>query len=292
MGGPDGIAHEGPAGAGFPAAGSGGHIVPDPGAGWRRKSVSVEAQQLASRAANAPFYNFIDISLRYGNVGGCTASFEASGGKAAELVLRVLSGEKAGDIEPVVLNDNPVLFKRGELRRWGIAESALPPGSSVRFKQVSLWETYEWWLAGILSFLMFQSVLIVGMALNLSKRKRAEAALRLSGANLKATQRVARIGGFEFDMPHDTLTWAQGTRQVFGVPAGTTLDYAEFRRLVHPDDRDYVDAIWQAALEGSPFDTEYRVIVGDHTRWIKSMAEVDFDRRDRPLLVKGIVQDI
>lgn len=254
--------------------------------------VSVEAQQLVSRAANAPLYNFIDISLRYGNVGGCMASIEANGGKVAELVLRVLSGEKAADIEPVVLNDNPVLFNWSELRRWGIAESALPPGSIVRFKQASLWETYKWWLVGILSFLMFQSLFIVGMALNLSKRKRAEAALRLSEANLKSTQRVARIGGFIFDIQHDTLTWAQGAQEVFGVPTDSKLGYAEFLRLVHPYDRDHVDAIWQAALEGSPFATEYRVIVDNHTRWIKSMAEVDVDRRGRPLLVKGIVQDI
>ncbi|MFZ0132199.1 MAG: hypothetical protein WAK95_06630, partial [Desulfobacterales bacterium] len=99
--------------------------------------VSVEAQQMVSRAANAPLYNFIDISLGYGNVGGCMASIEANGRKAAELVLRVLSGEKAGDIEPVILHDNPVLFNWGELRRWGIAESALPSGSIVRFKQAS-----------------------------------------------------------------------------------------------------------------------------------------------------------
>ncbi|MFZ0133601.1 MAG: ATP-binding protein, partial [Desulfobacterales bacterium] len=196
------------------------------------------------------------------------------------------------DIEPVILHDNPVLFNWGELRRWGIAESALPSGSIVRFKQASFWESYKWWLAGILSFLMFQSVLIVGMAINLSRRKRAEAALRLSEANLKSTQQVARIGGFIFDIQHDTLTWAQGAQQVFGVPAGSKLGYAEFLRLVHPDDRDYVDAIWQAALGGAPFDAEYRVSVGSHTRWIKSMAEVEFDRLGRPLLVKGIVQDI
>ncbi len=254
--------------------------------------VSLDAQQTVSRAANAPLYNFIDISLGYGNVGGCMASIEASGGKAAELVLRVLSGEKAGDIEPVILHDNPVLFNWDEMRRWGIAESALPPGSIVRFKKASLWETYKWWLAGVISFLMVQSVLIVGMAINLSRRKRAEADLRLSEANLKSTQNVARIGGFIFDIPHDALTWAQGAQQVFGVPAGSKLGYTEFLRLVHPDDREYVDAIWQAALEGSPFDTEYRVVIDTHTRWIKSMAEVEVDRRGRPRFVKGIVQDI
>jgi PAS domain S-box-containing protein len=260
--------------------------------GAGNRFVSAEAQRMVSKSANAPLYNFIDSAFGYGSVGGCMTSLEANGREAAELVLRVLSGEKAGAIEPVVMRDNPYMFDWREMKRWGIDESALPTGSIVRFKEFSLWETYKWWIAGILSFLVFQSVIITGLSINLSRRKRAEAALSRSEANLKSSQEVARIGGFIFDIQKDSLTWSEGTREVFGMQAESKLNYSAFLQMVHPDDRDYVDMIWQAALKGAPSDIEYRVIVEDTSKWIRAKFVVDFDRSGQPFLVKGIVQDI
>ncbi|MFY9705031.1 MAG: ATP-binding protein [Desulfobacterales bacterium] len=260
--------------------------------GAGNRFVSAEAQRMVSKSANAPLYNFIDSAFGYGSVGGCMTLLEANGRKAAELVLRVLSGEKADAIEPVVMRDNPYLFDWREMKRWGIEESALPPGSIVRFKEFSLWETYKWWIAGFLSFLVVQSVLIAGLSISLSRRKRAEAALSRSEANLKSSQEVARMGGFIFDIPKDSLTWSEGTEEVFGVPAESKLNYRAFLQAVHPDDREYVDTIWQAALKGTPSDIEYRVIVDDKSKWIRAKVEIVFGRSGRPFLVKGIVQDI
>jgi len=261
------------------------------GAGIR--FVSAEAQRMVSKSANAPLYNFIDSAFGYGSVGGCMTSLEANGRKAAELALRVISGEKAGAIEPVVMRDNPYLFDWREMKRWGIEESALPPGSILRFKEFSRWETYKWWIVGILFFLAVQSILIAVLSINLSRRKRAEAALARNEANLRGSQEVARIGGFIFDIQTDSLTWSVGTKEVFGVPAESKLGYRAFLQMVHPDDRDHVDTTWQAALKGSPSDIEYRVIVDGKSKWIRAKVEVEFDRRSgSPLLVKGIVQDI
>ena len=53
--------------------------------------------------------------------------------------------------------------------------------------------------------------------------------------------------------------------------------------MVHPDDRDYVDTIWQATLKGTPSDIEYRVIVDDKSKWVRAKVEVGFDRSDSPL---------
>ncbi|MGB8334239.1 MAG: ATP-binding protein, partial [Desulfobacterales bacterium] len=50
--------------------------------------------------------------------------------------------------------------------------------------------------------------------------------------------------------------------------------------------------IWQAALKGTPSDIEYRVIVGDQLKWVRSKVEVEFDRLGQPLLAKGFLQDI
>ncbi|MFZ0240062.1 MAG: ATP-binding protein [Desulfobacterales bacterium] len=260
--------------------------------GAGNRFVSAEAQQMVSMAANAPLYNFIDAAFGYGSVGGCMTALEANGRQAAEMILRVFSGEKAGAIEPVVVRRNPRLFDWREMQRWGIAENALPPESVVRYKQFSFWETHKWRIAGVLAFLVFQSVLIVGLAINLSKRKKAEAFLARSEANLKGTQDIARVGGFIFDIPGDRLLWAEGTTRIFGLEPHFKISYDVFLRLIYPADREYMDRAWQAALKGRPCDIEYRILVDDRLRWMRAKVSVEFDRRNRPLLAKGIVQDI
>jgi PAS domain S-box-containing protein len=260
--------------------------------GTGNRFVSAEAQQLVSTSANVPLYNFIDAAFGYGSVGGCMIPIEANGRRAAELVSRVLAGEKADAIAPVVIQDNPHLFDWRELKRWGIAESTLPPGSVVHFKAPSIWETHKWSIVGIAAFFLVQSAFIAGLSINLARRKRAEAALLLSEANLKTAQEVAQIGGFIFDIPQDALSWSEGTREVFGVPVGTKIRYRAFLRMVHPDDRDYVDANWQTAQKGAPTEIEYRTVIGGNTRWIRTKVAVELTSEGRPLVARGIVQDI
>ena len=112
------------------------------------------------------------------------------------IVLRVLSGEKASSIEPVVMRDSPPMFDWRELKRWKIDESALPRGSVIRFRETSLWEVYRWWVVGTFSFICLQTLLIAQLKNNLNKRKRAE-------ANLKRAQEIASIGSLRYDVQKD-----------------------------------------------------------------------------------------
>ena len=36
-----------------------------------------------------------------------------------------------------------------ELKRWGISEDRLPPGSSILFREPTVWQRYRWYIAGI-----------------------------------------------------------------------------------------------------------------------------------------------
>jgi signal transduction histidine kinase len=61
---------------------------------------------------------------------------------------------------------------------------------------------------------------------------------------------------------------------------------------VHPDDRDYVDARWNAALSGEDYDIEHRIIVDNEIKWVREKAYLEFDENDKPLGGFGITQDI
>jgi len=134
-----------------------------------------------------------------------------------------------------------------------------------------------------LSFFLFKALL---------RSKRAETALSHSEANLKSAQEIAHIGGFIFDIPKNKLMWFEGTKKVFDMPAESKISHRHSLQIVHPDDRQNVETNWQAALKGKPSDIDYRVVIDDKLKWVRSKIEIEFDRRGRPLLLKGIVQDI
>jgi len=61
---------------------------------------------------------------------------------------------------------------------------------------------------------------------------------------------------------------------------------------VHPDDRDYVDQKWTAALRGELYDIEHRIAVGDTVKWVRERAELEFDQQGALLGGFGTAQDI
>ena len=61
---------------------------------------------------------------------------------------------------------------------------------------------------------------------------------------------------------------------------------------MHPDDRDYVDAQWQAGLRGEPYDIEHRLLVEGQVKWVREKAYLEFDAAGELLGGFGITQDI
>jgi signal transduction histidine kinase len=164
---------------------------------------SAATLKLLSQAANAPIFNFIDTALGYGSVGGRMTQIEAMARKAAEIALRVLSGESIAEIEPFVVAENPAMFDWRELKRWGIDESALPPGSVVRFRQYSPWEQYRWWIIGTVGFFCCLILLISILVNSLIRRKQAEQAVAITRQELSHVTRVSTVGGLAQGLSHE-----------------------------------------------------------------------------------------
>jgi len=148
--------------------------------GAGRQFVPREALSMISREACVPVFGLFDSYLGYGIVGGHQISFEAQGRKAAELAFRILGGESPGAIPITAADTHPYAFDWRELKRWGIPEAALPPGSTVINKEFSLWDSHRGLIVGILFFSLIQTLLIAGLIVNLRKRRRAEKAVASS----------------------------------------------------------------------------------------------------------------
>jgi PAS domain S-box-containing protein len=118
------------------------------------------------------------------------------------------------------------------------------------------------------------------------------AALRQSQQDLTRAQTVGQIGSWRLDLRRNVLTWSEETHRIFGVPPGTPMTYEAFLTLVHPEDRQYVDAQWKAGLRGEPYDVEHRIVADGHVKWVREKAYLEFDETETLLGGFGITQDI
>ncbi len=127
---------------------------------------------------------------------------------------------------------------------------------------------------------------------NITKRKQAEEALRESQMDLNHAQAVAHIGSWRMDVCNNILEWSDENFRIFGIPKGTPLTYQSFLDCVHPEDRHFVDAAWKDALTGKPYDIEHRIIVGQKVKWVRELAELEFDEHGSLLGAFGTTEDI
>jgi signal transduction histidine kinase len=148
--------------------------------------VPAEVVEPLVKAANAPVYGNYATYVGRGLVGGRVVRFDAEGEKAARLALRVLSGERPEGIVLPEASENPYEFDWRQLRRWGIGEDALPPGSVVLYKRPSFWDLYRWQIIGVVSLSLIEALLIVVLLLERANRRRAEEGLRVSQRELRA----------------------------------------------------------------------------------------------------------
>lgn len=127
---------------------------------------------------------------------------------------------------------------------------------------------------------------------DVTERKRVEEALHRSREDLARAQAVGNIGSWRLDVGRNVLTWSEQNHRIFGVPQGVPLTYEVFLNLSHPDDRQYVDTQWKAALRGAPYDIEHRIVVDGRVKWVREKAYLELDAENHLQGGFGITQDI
>ena len=127
---------------------------------------------------------------------------------------------------------------------------------------------------------------------DITARREMEEALRQSQRDLNRAQAVAHTGSWRLDIRGNELVWSAEAYRIFGVPIGTPMTYDSFLTTIHPEDREYVDTKWAAALRGEPYDIQHRIVAGGETKWVHETAELEFDEKGTLRGGFGTVQDI
>ncbi|MFO0847224.1 MAG: PAS domain S-box protein [Gemmataceae bacterium] len=118
---------------------------------------------------------------------------------------------------------------------------------------------------------------LVGMALDVTDRHRAEESLRASEERLRLALAAARMGTWTLDLDTGTQTRDAHLNRLLGLdPVETAQPFDEFFAHIHPEDRAGVRAAFAAAARGErPLATEFRVVRPDGAvRWLRDQGDV------------------
>ncbi len=150
---------------------------------------STQTVPLIVSAANAPIYIMDDVDLGRGTVGGHLISWETDGRTAATIAVRVLNGEKPQNI-PIVRNNNVYMFDWRAMRRWGLNEEDLPSGSTILFRELSIWERTKWYWISALFIILNLSALAIYLQYGRKQLRIArDAEVQLSGLLINSQEK-------------------------------------------------------------------------------------------------------
>ncbi len=257
--------------------------------------VPLEALEHVAQAANAPVYGLWENLLGRGIAGGHLMSFKEQGRLTGEMGRRVLNGENPGNIPIVYESANVYEFDWRQLKRWGLKESDLPPGSMVRFEEPSLWESHKREVIGTIAAFCLLTLLTIGLLVNLGRRRLAEDELR------QAEFKYRIVADFTYDWEYwkkldGTLRYVSPScERISGYRPEDFMRRPDlFREIIVPEDRD----IWRAhdcdAREKPGVrECQFRVQRPDGTiRWIEHVCQPVTDDSGKFIGIRASNRDI
>jgi signal transduction histidine kinase len=171
------------------------------GAGVTHESNSALLRLAAE--ANAPIFSHDGPFFGDGIVGGPMQSIALLSKATADVALRILDGEKPADIKPTFVKPAPPIFDWRQMQRWGIAESSLPPGSTIAFREPTLWERYWWQIALTITVILIQAGLISVLLREHRRRQFAEVQARQRMSELAHVNRFSTAGELTASIAHE-----------------------------------------------------------------------------------------
>lgn len=129
---------------------------------------------------------------------------------------------------------------------------------------------------------------------DLTERRKADEALRMSKASLAMAQRIAHVGSWDWDIQTKELIWSDEIYRILGLTPGQSVaTYDALVNSVYPDDRGFMKKALTEALYGKPYSIEHRIVLPDGSiRVVHEQGKVTFGESGEPIRMHGTVQDI
>ncbi len=251
------------------------------------KRVLEELQQLSV------FQKAILDGTKYGIISTDISGKIVAFNEGAEKMLGYKSGELAGIETPVIFHDEQEIISRaGELTKELGYEVKAGFDVFIARSGLGLSDENEWTyirkdgsrLPVNLSVSTLKSangsvIGSMGIAIDISEKKRQEAELFKTQLMLEETNEVACIGGWEVDLAENIITWSPVTRQIHGVDADFIPDLTTainfFKEGTHR--QTIIGLFTELVTDGKPYTTECVIVTkGGEDVWVRAIGKPVF----------------
>ena len=222
-----------------------------------------DALNKLANVANAPIFSYDGSFFGEAIVGGPMHSVLDSSRITAAVAVRILDGEKAGDIKTPPTRFAAPIFDSRQMQRWGISESSLPPGSTVYFREPTVWQRYSWQIALMIGVMLLQAGLIAALLHQHRRRRLAEVQARQRMAELAHVNRFTTAGVLTASIAHEInqplgsiLTNAETAQAILKSPSPDIVELNEIVDDIVRDDRRASEVIrrTKSLLTKAPFE--------------------------------------
>jgi PAS domain S-box-containing protein len=224
----------------------------------------------ARRVASAPMFGVFEYDFGGGIVGGRLADLERQGEEAGVLAARIVNGERADSIPPVVFTDNPVKIDWREMLRWRIDPRLLPPDAVVYFREPTVWDSYKGYIVGGGAMLVAEAAIIAALLLERRRRRRATAALRESERRSTAMLQAAPDTMFLLSADGVYLDHYAKSVDELLVPPEQFLGRSIWDVLPRELAERFASAFRKALAGRAPETVEYELDAGGHKRYYEA----------------------
>jgi signal transduction histidine kinase len=224
-----------------------------------------DALNKLSSTANGPIFSYDSSLFGEAIVGGPMHSVLELSQKTAAVAIRILNGEKAGDIKTPPTGFAAPKFDWHQMQRRGIAESILPPGSTIYFREPTVWERYSWQIALITAVILLQAGFISALLREHRRRQLAEVQSRQRMTELARVIRFSTAGELTASIAHEInqplgviLTNTETAQAILNSPKPDIAEVNDILNDILHDDRRATEVIrrMRSLLKKAPFEVK------------------------------------
>ena len=136
--------------------------------------ITRDLHEIVGKKSNRPVFTFLDLTaLNTGILGGRVTSTKAIASLSVDVVKRFFQGSAIDSIKI----DKPYsenIYEWGELKKWDIDITKLPPNSIIQNRKYTFFELFKWEIVGGILLFLVESFLVIILFINCKERKKAE----------------------------------------------------------------------------------------------------------------------
>lgn len=247
-----------------------------------------------SQALSVPMYGLLDFDLDHGIVGGKLISGYYQGKSAAQLGLRILKGERPQDIQVVKFGANRVMFDFNQLKEFNIALDQLPSKAEVINKPTSFYDSHREIIWAAALFISLESLIIIILLINISRRKQAERELKQSEEQYRSIFENAMEGIFQSTIYGRFINANTAMARILGYDSpkelmDTVVDIG-LQIYSSQEARKHILSLLEKEIDSSSFETQIKR-KDDSLIWVEVHVRVAHDHEGMPFF-EGVMQDV